>query len=62
MGNDQGRMANEFRNEFVAPQIKPYILNAQGGDDPHIVETDIDQADGGVINPQITLSVQEAEQ
>ena len=31
MGNEQGRMASEYRNEFVAPQIRPYFLNA-GGD------------------------------
>ena len=30
MGNDQARMMNEYRNEFVAPQIRPYFLNAQG--------------------------------
>ena len=58
-------MMNEYRNEFVAPQIRPYFLNAQGvGDqgEQHAITQENEQADFGVINPQITLSVQEAEQ
>ena len=59
MGNDQGRMANEYRNEFVAPAIKPFILNSQGGDqgDQHAMTQENEAADFGVINPSITLSV-----
>ena len=55
-------MASEYRNEFMPPPIKPYFMNAQGGEpDNHVMTQDNEQADFGVINPQITMSVQEAE-
>ena len=56
MGNEQGRLQNEFRNDFVAPAIRPYFLNAQGGDGPgqgdqHALTQENENADYGVINP-----------
>ena len=62
MGNDQGRMASEYRNDFMPPPIKPYFMNPSGGEpDNHALTQENEQPDFGVINPQITMSVQEAE-
>jgi len=66
MGNNSGKLPNEYRNEFVAPQIQPYVLNAAGGDptgdQAEMGGPEIDGGDAGVINPSIQLCKEEAEQ
>ena len=63
MGNEKSKFPTEYRNEFVAPAIKPYILNT-GGDlgGDHAVTIENEPIDAGVINPHITLSKEEAEE
>ncbi len=63
MGNNSGKLPNEYRNEFVAPQIQPYVLNAAGDQAGDHVDMgpDVEGGDAGVINPSIKLCKKTAE-
>ena len=68
MGNDQARWAAATRNDFIAPAIRPYKTTFGGAEDPTFPGGLLDDPtqpdeplEAGVINPQISLSVKEAE-
>lgn len=67
MGN-QNLTSENYRNQYVAPVVRPYkqLFGAQenepgavGGIDDAFEENE--QVDTGIINPQISLPVPEAE-
>ena len=61
MGNNSAKL-DVYRNDFIAPQIAPYVMNAAGGEaEPEMNRPGPDEIENGMVNPGALMTIDEAE-